>query len=380
VSGARAAATLFDPRRLQLAREAAGLRKVALAELVGISAAAISQFEHGATRPSPATLARLALALDMPVEFFEARQDETPVSPVASAFFRSLRSTTQLSRSCACARATLVWEIADVLEAHVHLPDVRLPDNLTVDEDANREILESAAGAARNHMGVEHGPVPHVVRLMEAHGVLVSRLRTEDRRVSAFSQWVSGRPLVVLGADSDDAGRSRFDAAHELGHLVLHAEPEAGNAILERQADRFAAAFLLPDKQIGGLLPHTFDLRALLALKRTWGVSIAALMYRARELGRMSDSAYRRGVVWMSQEYGRRNEPGDLGEPERPLMLRRAAELAFTANPVAALAAAARLRPALIRELLDTRDSQRPALTPDALLEEVSPIRPGISF
>jgi hypothetical protein len=91
-------------------------------------------------------------------------------------------------------------------------------------------------------------------------------------------------------------------------------------------------------------------------------------MYRARELGRMSESAYRRGVVWMSSEYGRRREPGELGEPERPLMLRRAAELAFAADPVAQLAHAADLRPSVIRELLDVRESSRPTLTADDLL------------
>lgn len=365
---ARAAAALFDARRLQLAREAAGLRKNALAERVGISAAAISQYEHAASRPSAATLGKLAFALDVPVAFFQARHHETPAPPVTSAFFRSLRSTPQLARTCACARATLVWEIAQTLEEHVHLPDVRLPNHLAVGEEADREAIEAVAGEARGELGVDHGPVAHMVRLMEAHGVLVSRLRTEDRRVSAFSQWVSGRPLVVLGADHEDAGRSRFDAAHELGHLLLHAEPEAGNAILERQADRFAAAFLLPSEEVARFLPRTFDLRTLIDLKRTWGVSIAALMYRARELGRMSESAYRRGVVWMSTEYGRRFEPGDLGEPERPLMLRRAAELAFTADPVGHLAQAAHLRPPLIRELLDIRDNPRPALTADDLL------------
>jgi hypothetical protein len=106
-------------------------------------------------------------------------------------------------------------------------------------------------------------------------------------------------------------------------------------------------------------------------------VSIAALMYRARELGRMSDSAYRRGVIWMSQEYGRRNEPGDLGEPEQPVMLRRAAELAFAGDPVAELATAARLRPALVAELLGSRQDERPKLTPEDLLDGTTPIVTG---
>ncbi|MGO9901027.1 MAG: ImmA/IrrE family metallo-endopeptidase [Solirubrobacteraceae bacterium] len=194
----------------------------------------------------------------------------------------------------ASARAVLVCELARTLEAYVQLPAVRLP-SVPLGEDNEPLQADDAAAAARVELGVALGPVPNVVRLLEAHGALVMRLRIDDQRVSAFSQWFDGRPLVALGSDRDDAGRSRFDAAHELGHLVMHPEPEAGNALLERQADRFAASFLMPADDIALQLPD-----------------------------------------WMSSAYGRRREPEPLAH-EHPVLLWRATQLAFPSDPVSGL-------------------------------------------
>lgn len=360
----------LDPWRLQLAREALGYTKVELANEVGVSAAAISQFEHSSSRPAPATLKRLALALDVPVVFFEQRPPLLREAQVATPFFRSLRSTPQILRTKARARALLVRETVAVLERDVRLPSVRLPRELFVDEGADRDELERAAAAVRTELGVPSGPVANVVRLMEAQGVSVSRLRVEDERVSAFSQWIDGRPVVMLSSDKMDAARSRFDAAHEFGHLVLHPEPEAGNALLERQADAFAAAFLMPAQEIAPQLPRRFSLGAYLELKRVWGVSIAALLYRGRSLGVITDTAYRRAVITMSSQYGRRREPGDLGPAERALMLRRAAELASPESPVMYLAAMMRLHVTTIEEILDEPTTAPPQLTREALLRD----------
>jgi Zn-dependent peptidase ImmA (M78 family)/transcriptional regulator with XRE-family HTH domain len=361
----------FDPWRLQLAREALGRTKVELATEIGVSAAAISQFEHGSSRPALATLKRLALALDVPSSFFEHRPPLVREAQASTPFFRSLRSTPQILRTKARARALLVRETVAVLEQSVRLPEVRLPRELYVDESAERDELETAAATARAQLGVPGGPVANVVRLMEAHGVCVSRLRVTDERVSAFSQWIDGRPVVMLSSDKMDAARSRFDAAHELGHLVLHPEPEAGNALLERQADAFAAAFLMPARDIAAQLPRRFSLASYLELKRVWGVSVAALLYRGRSLGVITETAYRRAVITMSSQYGRRREPGDLGPAERALMLQRAAELAASPHdPVIYLAGATRLHVTTIQEILDEPITHAQELTPEALMRD----------
>jgi Zn-dependent peptidase ImmA (M78 family) len=131
----------------------------------------------------------------------------------------------------------------------------------------------------------------------------------------------------VLGADKADTARSRFDAAHELGHLVLHHDCEDPNPTVENEAQGFAAEFLMPADEIRHQLPRRADWQSFMALKRTWGVSIAALLYRARKLGVMSDPTYRRAMATMSKEGWRRKEPGQLPVPEAPTLLGRALEL-----------------------------------------------------
>ena len=110
--------------------------------------------------------------------------------------------------------------------------------------------------------------------------------------VDAFSLPFADHPVVVLGTDKDDRARSRFDGAHELGHLVVHGEQIWGVKEVETQAHQFAAEFLLPAEQIYDQLPTTVDWPTLFELKRHWQVSLAALLMRARTLGRMTEGTY----------------------------------------------------------------------------------------
>jgi Zn-dependent peptidase ImmA (M78 family) len=120
-----------------------------------------------------------------------------------------------------------------------------------------------AAGQVRRDLAVGTGPIPNVVRLLEAHGVLVVRLAAKGfhPRVDAFSssETASGRPIVLMSPLKDDKARSRFDASHELGHLVMHAGVEPGSRVIESQAMSFAAEFLMPRAEIVDSLPTRVD-------------------------------------------------------------------------------------------------------------------------
>lgn len=349
--GARSAVALFYPERLELARQAAGLRKNELAERIGVSPAAISQFEHGKANPSAATLAKIALSLGMSVDYFARDGRPLRQANAAAAFFRSLRSTRQRDRTLAAARAMFVWEVVYLLERHIELPDPAIPE-FALGADADRDAIEEAAARVRTAWQLPPGPVAHVVRLLEARGAVVVRLRGLGREVDAFA-CLQRRPIIILWREKEDKARARFDAAHELGHLVLHAEAEPGNKILEAQADAFAAAFLMPREYIYDQLPRRVDFRRLLELKMRWGVSLGALLYRARTLGVISESAYRRAMARMSSEGWRQHEPGDLGAAETPTMLRTALELLQKRGvTLEMLAAEARLPGAAIAEMV----------------------------
>jgi Zn-dependent peptidase ImmA (M78 family)/DNA-binding XRE family transcriptional regulator len=354
---ARAASTLFDPERLKLARQVAGLQKKELAEQVALTPAAITQYEQGQIRPRPAVVASLALALRCPVDYFVMDGRPRQRADASAAFFRSLRSTRQYEREQAAAKAELVWEACQALEQQVTLPAVDLPD-LSLPEDASVEAIEEAAHALREAWGLGNGPLPHVVRLLEAHGVIVARLRADNDRIDAFSQWFADRPVVVLWDAKDDAARSRSDAAHELAHLALHHDPEPGNKRLEDQAQAFAGAALMPARAIADYLPRRApragEWSDLFELKRGWGVSVANLLYRAKTLGVLSPQAHRRAMISMSERGWRSSEPGDVGPPEQPSLLRRALDMLADARGfgVTELARALHVHPERVEEVL----------------------------
>lgn len=326
------------------------MRKNRLAQAIGVSPAAVSQYENGTARPSPAVVARLALALGVPAERFLAEIDLAPVI-ATTAHFRSLRATSQLERDRAFAHAIATLDLTRALERWVKLPGVRLPE-CSVEDSKSMSMIEVTAEGVRAEFGVPIGPVPNVVRLLESRGIVCTRLPAHSRRVYAFSAPFPPRPVVVLSLDRQHRAAARFDAAHELGHLVLHHDAEPGTHLKEQQAHAFAAAFLAPQDQIADALPRKVDWAALLELKRTWGISMQALLYRARTIGTLSEASYRRAMTEVSKRGWRGREPGDEGGAERPSIFPRALEmLADRGVTLADLASAAALPLATAREI-----------------------------
>jgi Zn-dependent peptidase ImmA (M78 family)/transcriptional regulator with XRE-family HTH domain len=353
-----ATARAFDPHGLTLARKFRGLRKNELACAIGVTPAALSQYELGQSRPSPAVLGKLALALGMPAGFF-AYGHPAPATPSA-AHFRSLRATTHLEREQALAFGQLAWRLMAGIEKYAELPPGRLPQ-VTLPSDPGADHIAAAASQARASMGIRSGPVPHVVRLLEAHGTVVMLLPAMSRRVDAFSHWYGSRPVVFLNPAKDDRARSRFDAAHELGHLVLHLDAEPGNRVVENQAQDFAAEFLMPGDEISAELPRRLDWQRLHRVKRRWGVSLKALLYRSRKLGVIGESTYRTGMITLSQ-WGD-PEPGDLGPREGPVLIRKAVEvLADVGVGLDTLADYTGLPTEIIDEIIRAAESARPRL------------------
>ena len=321
LAGARAAASIFDPQRLRVARQLRRLTRSALAGRVGVSGAAVGQWEAGAVRPKAQTLADVAHVLSFPVGYF-ATSGRTPSNlDTEFSFFRSLRKSKEIDREAAQAHAVLLAELISVIERHAVLPSLAIPEYPTA-PSARTDEVDTVAMQLRRDWNLHHEPVADMVSELERHGAVAARLRLAGD-VDAFSWPGIDRPIVILVSDKADKARSRFDAAHELGHLVMHRRhPRSGDRDLERQAHRFASVFLVPSEPLAAEWPKgRLGWRELIALKRRWQVSMAALLYRAREDGLMEQTTYESAVKYMSRAGWRRSEPGELGPPERPQLL-----------------------------------------------------------
>lgn len=326
----------FVGERLVQARLGRELSATSLAEMIGVKSANISNYEHGRQSPSPDVMERICQVLNQPLPFFlralplDHREEDF--------WWRAMSAATKSARSRAYARHSWLREIVSYLQQYVDFPNVNIPQ-LDVPEDVRKittDMIEDFAAECRRHWKLGDGPVADVVLLMENNGVIVSRGDLVAETLDAFSQWPhnSEHPFVFLGADKASAVRSRHDASHELGHLVLHRKVDrkcvrnkAFFKLLEDQAHRFALAFNLPASGFANQLwSPTLD--AFLALKPHWKIAIAAMIMRCEQLNILTEEQGRRSWINMSRRGWRKREPlDDRLVPEQPRLLRRSVEL-----------------------------------------------------
>jgi Zn-dependent peptidase ImmA (M78 family)/DNA-binding XRE family transcriptional regulator len=324
----------FIGSQLRFAREARDITAVALADILGVTHAAVSQYESGMQTPSPAVMQQMATALNLPFDHFLSKE----VPDVGTIFFRSLNSATRRSRLRAERRFQWLRKICAVLWTFVEAPRVCFPALIlpTDPREISDQDIEDIAASVRSQWEMTEDPIGNVVWLLENHGFIVARQLFDSETLDAFSEWCESeaRPYLVLSTNKASAVRSRFDALHEFGHMLLHRKLPSSwlgekekLQLLEKQAHRFASAFLLPRNSFAADL-RTVSLDALLTLKMKWRVSVAAMCRRLVDIGFISDSEYSRLCRNMSRRGWRRNEPYDDAIPiERPYYLQRSFEV-----------------------------------------------------
>lgn len=326
--------------RLKDARLAACLNQSELAVAVGVTRQAISAYEQGEKSPDPETMMRIAAALKQPISYF-ASEDRQVFGEYSSMFFRAVGPTTK-RRNMACAViGRWFTQVTSYIDSFVNFPDVNLPQVSPASQDGRYDAdeIELAAEECRKAWSLGLGPIANVLSLLEANGVTVCRCPLEGENIEAFSFWNGNRPFVVLASSKHCAARSRFDAVHELAHLILHRwvgpeelEDPKALKLIEREADRFASAFLLPRKSFPAEV-FTTRLDSFVTLKRRWNVSIQAMVYRCKQLGVFDEDQITNLYKQISARRWRAREPLDDALPlEQPRLLRRAIEMVVSAR------------------------------------------------
>jgi Zn-dependent peptidase ImmA (M78 family)/transcriptional regulator with XRE-family HTH domain len=297
---------VFNPERLALARKRRGLNKTALAKAVGVTVRTITSYELEGAEPSADTLQRLVDTMEFPPEIFFA--DEPPAVSVDGASFRALSRMTAKQRDAALAAGSLCIELERWIDAQFELPSPDVPD---VEQLGRSTSPDDAAAIVRTQWGLGETPVSNVLHLLERHGVRVFSLAEECREVDAFSFWHDGTPFACLNT-MKTAEHTVFDAAHELGHIVLHrGHTHPRGRVEEDEANQFASAFLMPRSDVLANAPRFPRFEDLVRAKARWGVSVAALNYRMHRLGLTSDWHYREMCIELSRR-GRGTEPNPM--------------------------------------------------------------------
>ncbi|MEV6946770.1 XRE family transcriptional regulator [Streptomyces sp. NPDC051172] len=303
---------MVTPSRIALARKRRGLTLAELSARAGVSLQSLSNYETGRTAPRSDTLAKIATALEFPASFFAGSAlDELPCEGIS---WRARSKTSTRVLDAARAAGTLGAMLYDWIDERFRLPAVDVPS-------LGKPDPETAAGMVRTRWGLGEAPAPNMVHLLEAHGVRVFSLDPDHAEVDAFAVWRDGVPFVFLNT-LKSAERGRFDAAHELGHLVMHGSEHAcSGPEAERQANEFASAFLMPRASVLGHMPSGAHLDQILRGKRIWKVSAMALTYRMHDLGLLTDWQYRSTCAELSRLGYRSDEPEGMGQRETSQVL-----------------------------------------------------------
>ena len=294
---------MFNPRRLDLARKRRRYTARILAERAGIAPVTLSRVSNGLQVPDESTVEALAAALGFPIEFFFL-DDIDPID-VKAASFRSLTSMSAKERDAALAAGSFAFEVADWINERFNLPDAELLD-LGHERDP-----AAAARTLRQFWSIGEKPIGNMIKLLESKGIRVFSLAENTKNVDAFSCWRNDEPYVFLNTFKTTE-RSRFDAAHELAHMVLHKHggPQQGRQA-EVEANAFASAFLMPHADVVATIPYVTSVDQIVTAKKRWGVAAVALAYRLNKMNRITDWLY----VQVNRRY-RTKEPDGL-PPER---------------------------------------------------------------
>jgi Zn-dependent peptidase ImmA (M78 family)/transcriptional regulator with XRE-family HTH domain len=322
----------FNGNRLKNARLYKGLTVEELAEKIEVSKQTVSQYENNKIVPAFEKIFSLSRELGFPYEYF-IQSDSFKVKS-GSTYFRSLLKTSKKYRIEQSVKMEHLAIIYSILKEYVEFPILNLP------KTENCSSPTEAARTLRGFWGLGEEPISDMVRVLEENGIIVTMFRTSTDDIDAFSQLIEigGQDvfLVALSKNKDNAVRTHFDVAHELGHIMLHEWSEDVESLTreqfkerEKEANEFAAAFLLPETTFIrdiSLYPNNLDY--YVQLKKKWKVSIAAMLYRSCDLGLITQNQYQYMIRIMQKKNWRKNEPLDnILKTAKPSLLSDAIEV-----------------------------------------------------
>ena len=290
----------FNPDRLDLARRRRGFTRRRLCQSVGITPQSLIRYFKGEREPGTDTVRRLAQTLRFPAKFFYGPTLDEASQEGPS--FRAMSRLTARQRDRAVAAGTLGMCLSDWIDQRFGLPEPSIPRYEYADPEA-------AAMEVRAQWGLGERPIKNIVHLLEFRGARVFSLSEDTRNIDAYSFWRGETAFIFLDTHKS-AERSRMDAAHELGHLVLHSWGGPQNSRqAEQEAQQFGSAFLMPRGSVLARIRPGPTLQQIITAKHYWIVSAANLTFRLHQLGLLTKYQYTNAFVEIGKRDYRTVEP-----------------------------------------------------------------------
>lgn len=304
-------------QRIKQGRILRGLSQEQLGKKVGVTRQAISNCEKDNINLSTTNLLKLSETLELPLSFFYKIPEEDDNDNII--FFRSKDIPKKTKEQLREEINIFDKEIVKYFEKFVKLPSINLPDlsDILEGESYNyrKETIINICNKIREHWGIGNKPIDNLAYLLQVNGFIISRQYINQDKTDAFSQKIDGKNYIFVSGNKECAVRSRFDLAHELGHLILHNNIDKDDfeeKIIEKDADSFASELLYPSEVfLEDIQDYSLGFERFIELKERWKVSIQLLVRKCKDLKVISDERYIYFQKRISFNRWRKNEPLD---------------------------------------------------------------------
>lgn len=285
------------------------------AETLGITRQMVSLIEKNERNPSQELISKISILLSLPTRYFYS-EDSINIDDELF-LFRSMSKARASKMRMQNIRMKWLFNARMLLEEYLKLPQLNIMPNSIDYRNLDDEEIDELAQELRDHWKLGKRPINNLTYILEKNGFIISTNFFKGENFDASSGWIKGIPFIFLSANGSSAVRNRFSIAHELGHLILHRFVDqeflgqvGARKKLEKQANRFASAFLMPEETFRTDV-FTNNIYSFIDVKRKWKVSIGSIIYRCKTLEIFSESQIGYLNVQLNKNKWRMLEPLD---------------------------------------------------------------------
>ncbi|MCQ9315330.1 XRE family transcriptional regulator [Pediococcus pentosaceus] len=300
---------MFYGQNMKELRILFGMSRKELAEKLNVSQQAIGQYENGDIQPALDKIIQMGNLFKVESSFFIKRSFIESDTPKANIAYRAPDRSSRRNINEGAMMVRFAESLIDIGENYFEMGrplinDVKekIKQMQIANTILNEYHIEDYANVARKMFELNDNS--NLLHKLEESGVYVIERKMMSESADAFSVWTRTNgtlksPFMVLGTENKSAVRRIFDIAHELGHLLLHDSIDFEDLTMnefrdyEKQANKFASAFLLPKAFVEDYLSD-IDNKSIpdnyISAKEKYYVSLATAEYRAYDLGMITPS------------------------------------------------------------------------------------------
>jgi Zn-dependent peptidase ImmA (M78 family)/DNA-binding XRE family transcriptional regulator len=251
-----------------------------------VSRQALHKYENGEVIPDSDMLSYLCEALGVRPDYF-TRETLVELGVIS---FRKIENLPSKEQNI------IIERTREVLERYIELEEIMgiskpFEQPEMISSISSMEDIEQAAIKVREAWNLCDNPIPNVLELLENKNIKIIQIEASVD-FDGLQTWINEKiPVIVLNKGKlKSSDRIRFSAFHELGHLLLPLEGIT-EKLAEKYCHAFAGAMLFPKsaatKEMGEKRTN-ISIQELGLIKKQYGISLQAIIYRLKDLGIIS--------------------------------------------------------------------------------------------